>query len=75
MCHVQDLSQFWLNGNDFVAAADISIADLLICCELQMLELMDGSLQVCSGSACCAELLHCMVGCTHTAGRMFDSSA
>ena len=48
---LQDLSEFWLNGNDFVAGENISIADLLICCELQMLELMDGSLQVCCGSA------------------------
>ena len=42
----QDLSDIWLAGKSFVGGDDICIADLSICCELQMLELMDGSVQV-----------------------------
>ena len=42
----QDLSDVWLNGKSFLGGDDICIADLSVCCELQMLELMDGSLQV-----------------------------
>ena len=42
----QDLSDVWLADHSFVGGDDICIADLSICSELQMLELMDGSLQV-----------------------------
>lgn len=36
----------WLAGRDFVAGDQVSIADLLMCCELQMLELLGGALEV-----------------------------
>lgn len=37
---IQHLEDFWLKGRQFVAGNDISIADLLICCELEQLVML-----------------------------------
>jgi len=47
MC-LQTLEQFWLAKSPFLAGIEISIADLLHCCELDQLCLLDGAEQVCS---------------------------
>ena len=45
MC-LQSLEQFWLAKSPFLAGNEISIADLLHCCELDQLCLLDGADQV-----------------------------
>lgn len=40
---LQDMNNVWLAKSSFVAGEQISIADLLISCELSMLELLDGA--------------------------------
>lgn len=45
MC-LQTLEQFWLAKSPFLAGNEISIADLLHCCELDQLCLLDGADQV-----------------------------
>ena len=43
---LQTLEQFWLAKSPFLAGSEISIADLLHCCELDQLCLLDGADQV-----------------------------
>ena len=43
---LQTLEQYWLVKSPFLAGDDISIADLLYCCELDQLCLLDGAEQV-----------------------------
>lgn len=43
---LQTLEQYWLAHSPFLAGSDISVADLLYCCELDQLCLLDGAEQV-----------------------------
>lgn len=56
MC-LQTLEQFWLAKSPFLAGNEISIADLLHCCELDQLCLLDGADQVCSAHTVSSTLL------------------
>lgn len=40
------LERFWLKSSEFVAGGEISIADLLMVTELDMLEMLDGASEV-----------------------------
>lgn len=54
---LQTLEQFWLAKSPFLAGNEISIADLLHCCELDQLCLLDGADQVCSAHTVSSTLL------------------
>ena len=43
---LQTLEQYWLAKSVFLAGDEISVADLLHCCELDQLCLLDGAEQV-----------------------------
>jgi hypothetical protein len=44
VCLPQEMETYWLADSPFLAASeDISIADLLICCELDQLSFVDGA--------------------------------
>lgn len=42
----QMLERFWLRSSDFLTGDEISIADLLMVPELDMLEMLDGAKEV-----------------------------
>ena len=48
---LQSLEQYWLASSKFLAGDKISVADLLHCCEMDQLCLLDGAEQVgaCAG--------------------------
>jgi hypothetical protein len=48
-CCVQSLDEYWLRDGDYVAGGAISIADLLLACEVQQLELLDGATEASVG--------------------------
>lgn len=43
---LQILERYWLRSSDFVAGEEISIADLLMVTELDMLHMLAGSIEV-----------------------------
>ncbi len=50
---LQNLNDVWLGGKDFVGGgSQVSIADLLMACEIEMLRLLDAANQVRYPAAC-----------------------
>ena len=45
-CTLQMLEEYWLAKSPFLGGDEISVADLLHCCELDQLCLLDGAEQV-----------------------------
>lgn len=47
-CRAQMLERFWLASGTFLAGSEISIADLLLVTELDMLHMLAGATEVCT---------------------------